>query len=121
MNRNIIDIHGSIFRLSASDNKHPIVTNIEAVKFEYASGIDTLPNALKKTVLLSFFIYHKMVGLPNEISFDIEIPKNLQVMDEGPSPRNLDAGELSSGGTYWKVNFHLLLPIGLSLLNLYRR
>ena len=30
--------------LSSSANNHPIITNIEAVKFDYASSIDTLPN-----------------------------------------------------------------------------
>ncbi len=80
------------FPLSASDNIHPIVTNIEAVKFDYTSGIDTLPNALKKTVLLSSSSITKLVGLPNEISYDIDIPKYLKVMEQGPSPQEFSAG-----------------------------
>ena len=80
------------FPLSASDNTHPIVTNIEAVKFEYTSGIDTLPNAIKKTVLLSSSSITKLVGLPNEVSYDIDIPKYLKVMEEGPLPQEFSAG-----------------------------
>ena len=81
------------FPLTASANNHPIVTNIEAVKFEYASGMDTLPNPIKKTVLLTSSSISKLVGLPNEISFDIDIPKNLKVMQEGPNPQEFRAGE----------------------------
>ncbi len=81
------------FPLSASGNKHPIVTNIEAVKFEYASEIDTLPNTIKKTVLLSSSPITKLVGLPNEISFEIDIPKNLKIVNEGPNPQEFNAGE----------------------------
>jgi gliding-associated putative ABC transporter substrate-binding component GldG len=80
------------FPLSASDNLHPIVTNIEAVKFEYTSAIDTLPNALKKTILLSSSSITRLVGLPNEISYDIDIPKYLKVMENGPSPQEFSAG-----------------------------
>jgi ABC-2 type transport system permease protein len=83
------------FPLSASDNLHPIVTNIEAVKFDFTSGIDTLPNAIKKTVLLSSSSITKLVGLPNEISYDIDIPKYLKVMEDGPSPLEFSAGAQS--------------------------
>ncbi|MBZ0326083.1 MAG: gliding motility-associated ABC transporter substrate-binding protein GldG [Altibacter sp.] len=79
--------------LSASGNPHPIVTNIEAVKFEYASGIDTLANSVSKTVLLSSSPISKLVGLPVEIDFDTEIPKNLQIVNEGPNPTEFTAGE----------------------------
>ncbi|OAB77309.1 gliding motility-associated ABC transporter substrate-binding protein GldG [Cochleicola gelatinilyticus] len=79
--------------LSASNNTHPIVTNIEAVKFEYASAIDTLPNALQKTVLLSTSPITKIVGLPAPIDLDKEIPKNLKIVNEGPNPSEFNAGE----------------------------
>lgn len=80
--------------LSSSANNHPIVTNIEAVKFDYASAIDTLPNHIKKTVLLSTSPISKIVGLPFPIDFDVEIPKNLQVVNEGPDPNEYRAGEV---------------------------
>ncbi len=71
--------------LSASANNHPIVTNIEAVKFDYASSIDTLPNALKKTILLTSSPISKIVGMPFEIDINKEITKNLKIIKEGPS------------------------------------
>lgn len=82
------------YPLVASENNHPIVTNIEAVKFEYASKIDTLPNALKKTVLLSSSPFSKIIGTPVEINLDAEIPKNLAVVNEGPKANEFNAGEI---------------------------
>ncbi len=82
------------YPLSSSANNHPIVSNIEAVKFEFASAMDTLPNQIKKTVLLSSSPISKTVGLPFPIDFDIEIPKNLQVVNEGPDPAEFNAGEI---------------------------
>ncbi len=80
--------------LSSSANNHPIVSNIEAVKFDYASAIDTLPNDIKKTVLLSTSPLTKTVGLPYEINYDNEIPENLQIIGEGPDPNEYNAGEI---------------------------
>ncbi|MGB3344512.1 MAG: gliding motility-associated ABC transporter substrate-binding protein GldG [Aequorivita sp.] len=80
--------------LSSSLNNHPIVTNIEAVKFDYASSMDTLPNNIKKTILLSTSPISKIVGLPYQIDFDTEIPKNLQVINEGPDPNEFSTGEI---------------------------
>ncbi len=79
--------------LSSSANNHPIVTNIEAVKFEYVSGIDTLKNGIEKTILLSTSPISREVGLPAEISIDKEIPENLKVIREGPDPERFNAGE----------------------------
>ncbi|PVW12337.1 gliding motility-associated ABC transporter substrate-binding protein GldG [Marixanthomonas spongiae] len=79
--------------LSSSANNHPIVTNIEAVKFDYASTIDTLPNSVNKTVLLSSSPITDVVGLPYEINLDTEIPENLQTVNEGPDPAQYNAGE----------------------------
>ncbi|MDX1783768.1 MAG: gliding motility-associated ABC transporter substrate-binding protein GldG, partial [Aequorivita vladivostokensis] len=59
-----------------------------------ASAIDTLPNNIKKTVLLSTSPISKIVGLPFPIDFDVEIPKNLQVVNEGPNPNEYNAGEI---------------------------
>lgn len=80
--------------LSSSANNHPIVTNIEAVKFDYASAIDTLPSDIKKTVLLSSSPISKIVGLPFPIDFEVEIPKNLEVVNHGPNPDEYNAGEI---------------------------
>ncbi|MBT8263261.1 MAG: gliding motility-associated ABC transporter substrate-binding protein GldG [Bacteroidia bacterium] len=79
--------------LSSSANNHPVVTNIEAVKFEYASAIDTLPNNIRKTVLLSSSPITSIIGLPAEINIDKEIPENLKVINEGPDPSKFTAGE----------------------------
>jgi gliding motility-associatede transport system auxiliary component len=104
--------------LSSSANNHPIVSNIEAVKFDYASAIDTLPNNIKKTVLLSTSPISKIVGLPFPIDFDVEIPKNLQVVNEGPNPNEYNAGEIPLAvlleGKFTSVYKNRVKPISLN-------
>jgi len=80
--------------LSSSVNNHPIVTNIEAVKFDYASSIDTLPNSIKKTVLLTSSPISKIVGMPIEIDINKEITKNLKIVNEGPLPEEFKSKEI---------------------------
>ncbi|PHS61911.1 MAG: gliding motility-associated ABC transporter substrate-binding protein GldG [Flavobacterium sp.] len=80
--------------LSSSANNHPIVTNIEAVKFDYVSGIDTLPNKIHKTILLTSSPISKIVGMPIEININKEITKNLKILKEGPSLEEFKAGEI---------------------------
>ena len=80
--------------LSSSSGNHPIVTNLEAVKFDYVSSLDTLPNAVNKTVLLGSSPISKKVGLPVAIDIDKEIPENLKVVNEGAIPESFNAGEL---------------------------
>jgi gliding-associated putative ABC transporter substrate-binding component GldG len=49
---------------------HPIVSNINAVKFEFANSIDTLKNGISKTVLLESSELSRAEGAPREISLD---------------------------------------------------
>ncbi len=56
--------------------KHPIVSNLDAVKFDYANAIDTLKNGIKKTLLLQSSPYSKFVGAPVEV--------NLAMVNERP-------------------------------------
>jgi ABC-2 type transport system permease protein len=80
--------------LSSSTNEHPIVNNIEGVKFEYASQIELLPNNLTKTILLSSSPITKIQGTPVEIDINKEIPTALQLVNEGPDPAVFGAGEV---------------------------
>jgi gliding-associated putative ABC transporter substrate-binding component GldG len=80
--------------LSSSAGNHPIVTNLEAVKFDFASSIDTLPNSLEKTILLSTSPISKSVGMPFEINIDKEISSNLRIVNEGPPPEEYRSGEM---------------------------
>ncbi|MDR5590472.1 gliding motility-associated ABC transporter substrate-binding protein GldG [Christiangramia sp. SM2212] len=57
--------------LTSSPNEHPIINNIEAVKFEYANPIDTLSNNIKKSILLSSSPRTKLEGVPAQISLDM--------------------------------------------------
>ncbi len=80
--------------LSASRSKHPVVTNIEAVKFDYASVMDTLPNEVKKTILLSSSPLSKKIGVPTKIDINQEINKNLEVINNNPVQFGYNSGEL---------------------------
>lgn len=79
--------------LSTSANDHPIVNNIEKVKFEYATAIDTLPNTIRKTILLNSSAITRLQGTPVEINYDKEIPENIRVANQGPNPQVFNAGE----------------------------
>ncbi|MGA9589388.1 MAG: gliding motility-associated ABC transporter substrate-binding protein GldG [Salegentibacter sp.] len=73
--------------LTSSPNDHPIINNIEAVKFEYASPIDTLKNDIKKTILLSSSPQTKLEGVPRQISLEIVGKKpNLASYTSGEQP-----------------------------------
>ncbi|MEL6976965.1 MAG: gliding motility-associated ABC transporter substrate-binding protein GldG, partial [Bacteroidota bacterium] len=54
-----------------SQNNHPINTNIEAVRYQFANTLDTLPNAYKKTVLLQSSPLSKTEGAPKQVGLDI--------------------------------------------------
>jgi len=51
-----------------SRENHPINKNINIVKLEFASQIDTLKNNIKKTVLLESSEQSKTIGVPAQIS-----------------------------------------------------
>jgi len=79
--------------LAMSTNNHPIVTNMEAVKFDFANAIDTLSNDITKTVLLQSSPFTKLVGVPREISLD-EITANIETINKGPDPERFSAGQV---------------------------
>lgn len=56
--------------LAEPTNSHPIVSNINVVKFEFANSIDTLKNGISKTVLLKSSDLSRAEGAPREISLD---------------------------------------------------
>lgn len=57
--------------LAASNPNHPITTNLDPVKFDFASQIDTLKNEVKKTILLRSSQLTKLDGVPTEINLDM--------------------------------------------------
>jgi ABC-2 type transport system permease protein len=61
------------------EGQHPIVNNLNLVKFDFANQIDTLKNDIKKTVLLKSSILSKTDGTPREIS--------LEMTAEEPDPK----------------------------------
>ena len=65
-----------------SENNHPIVNNINLVRFDFANQIDTLNqtnNSVEKTVLLRSSILSKIDGTPREI--------DLSMVTQEPNPK----------------------------------
>ncbi|WP_250432506.1 gliding motility-associated ABC transporter substrate-binding protein GldG [Hanstruepera flava] len=56
--------------INASVN-HPVVNNLNLIRFDFANQIDTLENDITKTVLLESSILSKLDGTPREISLDM--------------------------------------------------
>ena len=54
---------------------NPIVKNLDGIKFDFANGVDTLKNGIKKTVLLSSSQYSKRVGTPVAVRLDMVAEK----------------------------------------------
>ena len=79
--------------LSVGNSNHPIIDNIEAVKFDFANQIDTLENDVKKTILLSSSPVTRLIGTPVEITLD-EINFYLETVNKGPDPLKFSAGEV---------------------------
>lgn len=67
---------------------NPIVTNLDAIKLDFASGIDTLKNGIKKTVLLQSSPTSKTIGTPVEVSLGMveERPDLEQFKGKGNIP-----------------------------------
>ncbi len=52
----------------SQDANNPIVTNLDGIKFQFSSPIETLKNDIKKTILLQSSQYSKLIGAPFEVS-----------------------------------------------------
>ena len=68
--------------------KHPIVSNLDGIKFEFASPIELLKNEIKKTTLLQTSQYSKAIGTPIEINLNMvsERPKQKDFIAAGNIP-----------------------------------
>ncbi|WP_431134555.1 gliding motility-associated ABC transporter substrate-binding protein GldG [Psychroserpens mesophilus] len=65
--------------LAANNPNHPITTNINPVRFDFASQIDTLKNSVDKTILLRSSQLTKLVGVPSEV--------DLEIVTQEPDPK----------------------------------
>ncbi|MCB0399799.1 MAG: gliding motility-associated ABC transporter substrate-binding protein GldG [Winogradskyella sp.] len=61
--------------LAASNQNHPITKNLELVRFDFASPLDTLKNSVDKTILLQSSPKSKLEGVPTSISLS-EVTKS---------------------------------------------
>jgi gliding-associated putative ABC transporter substrate-binding component GldG len=71
-----------------TESAHPVVNNLDALKFEFAGAIEVLQNDIRKTVLLQSSPYSKAVGTPIEVSLDMvqERPEQTEFTGKGNIP-----------------------------------
>ncbi len=76
------------FPMITPHSKHPIVRNLNAIKTEFVSSLDTVdvPN-VDKTILLETSRHTQIMNTPARISLDIlHNPPNEQLFRDGPQP-----------------------------------
>lgn len=59
------------FPILLPTSPHPIVNNLNAIKTEFISSIDTIENNIKKTILLTSSRYSRLLNTPVIIDLDI--------------------------------------------------
>ena len=57
--------------LAKGNSKHPIVHNLDFLKFDFANPMDTIKSSTQKTILLQTAPLTKLEGTPREISLDM--------------------------------------------------
>ncbi|MEO1032643.1 MAG: gliding motility-associated ABC transporter substrate-binding protein GldG [Bacteroidota bacterium] len=73
--------------LATANQNHPITKNLELVKYDFASPIDTLKNSIKKTILLQSSPQSKLEGVPTVISLaDVTEKLDRDSFNSGPQP-----------------------------------
>ncbi|MDG5491353.1 gliding motility-associated ABC transporter substrate-binding protein GldG [Psychroserpens sp. SPM9] len=96
--------------LAASNPNHPITTNLDPVKFDFASQIDTLKNEVDKTILLRSSQLTKLEGIPKEIS--------LEIVTQEPNPETYKTPHQSLAvlleGTFTSVYDKRIKPFKIS-------
>ncbi len=71
--------------LAGANPDHPITSNLNLVKFDFASQIDTLKNSVNKTILLRSSELTKLEGVPKQISLDMVTQEpNPETYTKGP-------------------------------------
>ena len=96
--------------LAKNANSHPIVNNLNFVKFDFANQIDTLKNDIKKTILLKSSPLSKIDGTPKEIS--------LEIVTKEPNPKTYNKGNQNLAvlleGEFTSVYNNRIKPFNLS-------
>ncbi|TNJ41209.1 gliding motility-associated ABC transporter substrate-binding protein GldG [Tamlana fucoidanivorans] len=96
--------------LAGSNKNHPIVNNLNLVKFDFANQMDTLKNAVKKTILLESAPLSKLEGTPREI--------NLELVTKPQDPQSFNKGNQTLGvlleGTFPSAYANRIKPFKLA-------
>lgn len=92
--------------LASSNAKHAITKNLDIIKYDFASPIDTLKNDISKTILLKSSPKSKLQGVPNIIS--------LSDVTKAPEEASYNSGSQNLAvlleGEFTSVYDQLVLP-----------
>jgi len=93
-----------------SKNDHPINNNLEAIRFQFTSSMDTLANDYRKHVLLESSVLSRTEGVPKTIQLDvINTPPDKSIYNDG----NKILGVLIEGA-FRSTYLNRVKPINLS-------
>jgi ABC-2 type transport system permease protein len=92
-------------------SKHPLVKNLEGIRSEFASTMDTLPiKGVNKTVLLSSSPYNRKLTAPHTLS--------LRMLEEVPDPKTFQSPQKTVGvlleGVFKSAFQNRPIPAGIS-------
>ena len=95
--------------LAKGNTKHPIVNNLDFLKFDFANPMDVLKSSTKKTILLQSAPLSKLEGTPREISLDM--------VNDQLDPKSFNKGPQTLAvlleGTFTSVYNNRVKPINL--------
>jgi ABC-2 type transport system permease protein len=96
--------------LASSNNNHPIINNLNLVRFDFANQIDTIKNNIQKTILLETAPLTKLEGTPRHIS--------LEIVTQEPNPALFNMGNQTLSvlleGEFTSVYHNRIKPLKLS-------
>lgn len=75
---------------------HPITAGVKPLRFQFANSLDTLPNALSKTVLLQSSPFSLSLNTPLQLSIN-EVINQANTKEIEPSPKRAILGVLLEG------------------------
>ena len=95
--------------LAKGNTKHPIVNNLDFLKFDFANPMDVLKSSTKKTILLQSAPLSKLEGTPREISLDM--------VNDQLDPKSFNKGPQTLAvlleGTFTSVYNNRVKPVNL--------
>ena len=96
--------------LAKGNSNHPIVNNLDFLKFDFANPMDTIKSSTQKTILLQTAPLTKLEGTPREISLDM-VNNKLEPKTFNKGPQTL---AVLLEGTFTSAYNNRVKPVAIS-------